>query len=99
MTVIIKIVLFVFGMCLCVQVMAALYGLIDLWYDRRRNWPKAARTIILWGGLGTLIALALGPAYRSSFLYGLGAEVVLYVGYFFWLNYLVKRPPRLFSDQ
>ena len=80
MTVIIGTLLFIFGMCLCVQLMAALYGIIDLWYTIRTVYPTVIRRILVWTTLCIAVAWLLGDNLRPSFLWGL----IGYVGFYIW---------------
>ena len=74
---------FLFGMCICVQLVAALYGIIDLWYTIRTAYLTVIRRILFWVLLCAAIAWLLDDNLRSVFLWGLAG----YVGFFilcFW---------------
>lgn len=95
MTVILKIVFFMLGLCLSVQVVGALFSLVDLRSELRRHWPLAARAILVWAGLAVILALVLGQTYRPAFVWGLAVYAVLYVGTFFGGQLLILRNRRL----
>jgi hypothetical protein len=78
MTIMIKIILFLFGMSICVQLVAGLYGIIDLWYTFRTGYPRVIRRILIWSVLTIAIAWFLGNQLRPAFLWGLAGYVVFY---------------------
>ncbi len=78
MTIVIKIVLFLLGMGISVQVIAALYRIIDLWYTIHTAYLKVIQGILGWAGISFLIAVLLGDQWRMAFLWGL----VLYVPFY-----------------
>ena len=78
MTIVIKIIVFLFGMSICVQLVAALYGIIDLWYTFRTEYPKVIRRILIWSVLTVAMAWLLGNQLRPAFLWGLAGYVVFY---------------------
>jgi hypothetical protein len=78
MTIIIQIIVFLLGMGICVQWVAALYGIIDLWYTFGTEYPKVIRRILIWSAVPAAIALLLGDPYITAFLLGFAAYVVFY---------------------
>ena len=76
---ILNVILFLFGMCLCVQVLAACYSIIDLWYCIGSEYPRVIRRILVWCAPVVAIAWLLGDRFRPAFLWGLGAYVVIYL--------------------
>ncbi|MFC1532572.1 hypothetical protein ACFL7M_04280 [Thermodesulfobacteriota bacterium] len=78
MTVIISIVVFLFGMFLAVQVVASLYGPVDYSYTIKTKLPEVILKILIWCGLSVFLAILLGDRYRPSFLWGLLAYAVFY---------------------
>ena len=78
MLMIIKILLFLLGMSLMVQVIAAFYSILDLWYTLKSAWPLVFKRIVIWAGLTIVIALVLEGEIRQAFLSGL----VVYTGIF-----------------
>jgi len=95
MTVIIGILLFIFGMCICVQLVAALYGIIDLWYTMRTAYPMVIRRILVWSLLCVSIAWLLGNELRPAFLWGLVGYIGFYVFSFWGYQLLFLRNVRL----
>ena len=95
MDVMIDIVLFLLGMCICVQLMAALYGIIDLWYTMRTAYPRVIRRILVWTLLCVAIAWLLGNDLRPAFLWGLVGYVGFYLFSFWGYQLLFRRNVRL----
>jgi len=66
-----KIFIFILGMYLSIRVIAALYRILDLWYDIRNHYGKVIRGILGWGGITLAISLLLNGHWRSLFCQGL----------------------------
>lgn len=98
MTIIIKIAVFLLGMCLSVQLIAAFLGIIDLWYTIKTAYPMVIRKIVLWGAIIAALALLLGDFYRPAFLWGLFAFVIFYIGTYFGTKLLIKWNTRLIES-
>ena len=73
---------FLLGAYLAIRVLAALYAVLDLWYARRRTWPRMARGLVVWGGVTAAVVWRLAPPYRTAFTSGLAAYVVFYLALF-----------------
>ena len=99
MTIVIKIIVFLFGMSICVQVIAALYGIIDLWYTFRTEYPKVIRRILTWSVLTIAIAWLLGNQLRPAFLWGLAGYVVFYPIAYSGLKLFTIRNQRLLEGE
>ena len=95
MTIIVDSLLFIFGMCICVQLIAALYGIIDLWYTMRTAYPRVIRRILVWTLLCVAIAWLLGEDLRPAFLWGLVGYVGFYIFSFWGYQLLFLRNVRL----
>ncbi len=95
MTVAIKIIVFLFGMIICVQLIAALYGIIDLWYTFRTEYQKVIRRILIWSVLTIAIAWLLGNQLRPAFLWGLVGYFVFYPAAYSGLKLFQIRNRRL----
>ena len=91
MTIVFQIVSFLLGMILCVQLIGALYSVIDLWYAISREYPRVIRKILLWSFIVIIVAIALGPPFRAAYLAGLGANVIIYVAIFFLYEPMLSR--------
>jgi hypothetical protein len=75
---------FVLGVYLSIRVIAALYGIIDLWYTIGTAYPRVLGAVLGWGVIATTLARAL-PG--TVFLWG-------FVGYLtFYLSLFVVRYP------
>jgi len=99
MTIVIKIIVFLFGMCVCVQLVAALYGIIDLWYTFRTEYPKVIRRILIWSVLTIAIAWLLGNQLSPAFLWGLAGYVVFYPIAYSGLKLFAIRNQRLLEGE
>lgn len=99
MTIVIKIIVFLFGMSICVQLVAALYGIIDLWYTFRTEYPKVIRRILIWSVLTIAIAWLLGNQLRPAFLWGLAGYVVFYPIAYSGLKLFAIRNQRLLEGE
>ncbi|MCP4220652.1 MAG: hypothetical protein GY765_38850 [bacterium] len=84
---IIKGMLFIAGLCLAVQLTAALFGFIDLRYTFRTEYLRVFRRVLARGAVAALVALGAGPMYRPAFLWGLLCFPLFSV-LFFWLGKL-----------
>jgi hypothetical protein len=94
MLIIIKIMLFLLGMSLMVQVIASIYGILDLWYTIKTAWKLVMKRIIIWGGLTVAIALLLGDDNRQAFLSGLVIYAGIYIAIPLFSKLYAARMPR-----
>ena len=91
---VVKALVFVLGMCVCVQLLAAFLGLVDLRYALRRAWPRVARGVVLW----TLVTVGLVWALGTLDWYFLAGMIAFLI---FWpltrlgLNFALKRNVKL----
>ncbi len=99
MIIAIKIIVFLFGMCICVQLVASLYGIIDLWYTFRTEYPRVIRRILTWSILTIAIAWLLGDQLRPAFLWGLSGYVVFYPIAYSGLKLFSVRNQRLLEEE
>jgi hypothetical protein len=90
-----KIILFLLGMSICVQIIGALYGIIDLWYTLRTAYVFIIRRFLTWSLLTAFIAGLLGNELRPAFLWGCAAFILIYILGFFGHQLLFKRNSRL----
>jgi len=79
MLIIFKVLLFLLGMSLMVQVLAAFYGILDLWYTLRTAWTLILKRILIWGGLTLAVSLFLSSDNRQAFLAGLAVYTGIYI--------------------
>ncbi|MCI5222153.1 MAG: hypothetical protein D3924_05655 [Candidatus Electrothrix sp. AR4] len=86
MMIVYKITVFLAGMCVAVQVMAAFYRILDLWYTIRTEYLKIIRGIAFWSGVSMLLVILLGSDLRNAFLWGMTFYVPFYV-----INFLLLR--------
>ena len=85
-----KIVVFLLGMCLAVQVTAAFYRIIDLWSLIRSQYLRVMGGIALWSGISILLAFLLGPGLRAAFLWGMAIYLPFYAGHLYLLGAYVR---------
>ena len=86
MTIVIKILVFILGMYLSLRLIAALYGVIDLWYTIKTAYAKVIRGILGWGGITIAVAILLGSQWRGAFLWGIIAFLLFYL-----INFTLNR--------
>jgi hypothetical protein len=98
MTVAIKIIVFLFGMIICVQLIAALYGIIDLRHAFKTEYAKVIRRILVWGILTIAIAWLLSDSLRPAFLWGLAGYFVFYPSAYSGLKLFKMRNKRLLEE-
>ena len=99
MITIILIVLFVLGMILSIQVMGALYGLIDLRYTYQAAYPRVISRILVWSVITGGLAVLTDGCFRLAVLWGALVALVLYLCYFIVMKLLVSRSIRLVRTQ
>lgn len=96
--VLIKLALFLLGMLLGAQLIAAFFGIIDLWYTIRTAYPRILRNILIWCILSGTLALVLGATLRPAFFWGVLVFALCHVG-LFWITKLqaklATRPSRI----
>ena len=95
MTIFLNMILFLLGMCICVQLMAAFYGIVDLWYAIRTAYPIVIRRILAWSLTTAVLAWLLGEGLRPAFLWGLAGYIVFHVFSFWGYRLLFLRNLRL----
>ena len=95
MTILLKILSFLFGMCICVQLLAALYGIVDLRYTLRTAYPTVVRRILVWTLICMVSAWLLRDDLRSAFLWGVVGYVGVYIFSFWGYQILFLRNVRL----
>jgi hypothetical protein len=79
MTALAKAIIFLLGMTICVQFIAALYGFIDLRYTFRRAYINVLRRILIWGFGAAAVYWLLTDSLRPAFLWGMIGYGLLYV--------------------
>ena len=79
MTMLIQIFFFLLGMGLCVQLAAALFGLIDCRYAMKDLYPKVAKNILLWSVVMLFFAWLAGKPYRPAFMWGAVVFVIFHI--------------------
>ena len=95
MDIMLDIVIFLLGMCLCVQLMAAFFGIVDLRYTLRTAYPTVIRRILTWFLICTVVAWLLGEGLRPAFLWGFIGYIGLYIFSFWGYQLLFRRNVRL----
>ena len=94
MTTLGKVIVFLLGICLSVQVVAAFFRVLDLWYMIRLAYPKVLRGILGWVGISCVIAVVIKEPWRGAFLWGL----ILYVPFYLVNFFLIQRAIRYWSQ-
>lgn len=83
---------FMAGLCLAVQAVASLFGIIDHWYAIKKWYPKVILNILLWFGIIIVISLIFGNGYRWAFLFGIFCFCVFHVAGFHIFRFLAAHP-------
>ena len=79
MTLVVQIAAFAVGMSLSIRMIAALHGIIDLWYTIDTAYPRVAGRVLGWGAAILAIAWLLERPYRIAFGSGLLVFLVFYL--------------------
>jgi len=85
-----KIIVFLLGMGVAVQVVAAFYSILDLWYTIRTEYSRVIRGILFWCGISGLIAFLVGEDLRKAFFGGMIFYVPFYVANFYLLQSIIR---------
>jgi len=91
MTILLSILLFLLGLTLAGQVIAALYSVIDLAYGLPASLFRILARLLPWYGGTFLVTWFLGPLYGPPFLWGLAAGAVVFVIGFVVFNLKIRR--------
>ena len=85
---------FLAGILLCIQLLAALYAPVDLWYTIRTAWPVVVRRVVGWSAT-TAAALLLLPAGgpRWALVAGMGLYLIVHVGMWFLASRICTETP------
>ena len=90
MTAWIKIIIFLLGLGISVQLVAAFYRILDLWYTIHTVYLKIVRDILVWIGISAVIVIILGEQWRGAFLWGVGLYVPFYLLNFFLIRMMIR---------
>ncbi len=94
MTIIIIIALFLLGMFLGAQLIAALYGVIDLWYTIKTAYLSVIKGILGWSVVIAALTLFLGETYRPALMWGLAAFAGCHVATFGLTTFIARMATR-----
>ncbi|CAK8724540.1 hypothetical protein KKHLCK_14350 [Candidatus Electrothrix laxa] len=75
---------------MAVQIVAAFYSILDLWYTIRTEYSRVIRGILFWCGISGLIAFLVGENLRHAFLGGIIFYVPFYVANFYLLQSIIR---------
>lgn len=98
MTLFLQAACFTLGMYLSIRMIVALYRIIDLWYTMGTAYPRVIRGILICGAMILAIGWLLDPPYRTAFVSGLLAFLLLFLGLylvFVALLRILQRPTTL----
>jgi hypothetical protein len=90
MTLLVQIATFTLGMYLSIRMIAALYGIIDLWYTISTAYPRVVSEVLGWGATILAIGLLLERPYQTAFVSGLLTFLVFYLSLFALLRLFVR---------
>jgi hypothetical protein len=76
--ILIKVFVFLLGIYMAMRIVAAFYGIIDLWFTFKTAYLKVFQRIIGWSIITSLLILFFGH-YKKSFLWGMAAYGIFYI--------------------
>ena len=85
-----KIIVFLLGMGVAVQVLAAFYQILDLRYTIRTEYPRIIRGILFWSAISGIITFLIGDNLRNAFLWGMICYPPFYAASFFLLQSIIR---------
>ena len=83
------------GVYVCLRLIAASYGVLDLWYTIRTAYPRVLRGIAVWGALAVTPLLCLDGRRRVVFALGLLAFLAFHLSLYVLRYLVVPRPAPL----
>ncbi len=93
MTILFKTFLFLLGLGLGVQMVAAFFGIIDRDHTVR-SMVAVLGNIFIWGGIPVVIAGNLAPPYREAFMWGIGIFILCHIGNYFGTKAMIRAKER-----
>lgn len=88
---VLHIVVFLLGIHMGMQSIAAAYLVVDLGYDRRGNARLIVGGIVGWWGAAGAIYWLLSERVAPTYAYGMLSSVLLYVLLFYSIRYLLSQ--------
>lgn len=79
MTVLLHFAVFALGVYLAIRVIAALYGIIDVWHMRAQAWPRFVANVFGWIIVTGIVAWLMHGTYRSALVWGLSIYLAVYL--------------------
>ena len=79
MTLLLQAAAFTLGVYLSIRMIAALHGVVDLWYAISTAYPRVLRGILGWGAVIGSAAWLLERPYREALAWGLLGFLVFYL--------------------
>jgi uncharacterized membrane protein len=79
-----KVIVFLVGMCLAVQVVAAFYRILDCWHTIQTEYLAVLKGLFLWFSISGLCAVLVGENLRNAFLWGMALYIPFYLVSFFF---------------
>lgn len=79
------------GVYVSIRTIAALYGILDLWYAMRAAWPRVLAEVAAWSAVVLAAVLVLGRGPRAAFLAGLLGYAAFYLSLFPLRDVLIAR--------
>lgn len=84
----IDLLLFLLGVILCTRLIAACYGIVDLWYCWKDYWYRALGKILLWTTIIVVIGLLSAPLYHVAYIAGLTFFAIFHIS-IYWVGQLI----------
>ncbi|MCI5118978.1 MAG: hypothetical protein D3913_13750 [Candidatus Electrothrix sp. LOE1_4_5] len=85
-----KVIVFLVGMCLAVQVVAAFYRILDCWHTIRTEYLAVLKGLFLCFSISGLCAVLVGENLRNAFLWGMALYIPFYLVSFFFLQFIIR---------
>ena len=82
--------LFLLGVHLCTRLIAAFYGIVDLWYCWRQYWYRPLLNILLWSAIVAAVGLITMPAHHTAYIAGLAFFTIFHI-VIYWVGQLLAR--------
>jgi hypothetical protein len=82
--------IFLLGVHLCTRLIAACYGIVDLWYCREQYWDRMLGKILLWFTIIGAVGFLTAPMHHAAFIAGLACFAIFHI-VVYWVAQLLSR--------
>lgn len=81
--------LFLVGVHLCTRLIAACYGIVDLWYCWKQYRYRSLGKILLWAIIIIAIGLLAAPVHHVAYIAGLAFFAIFHIT-IYWVGQLIR---------